>query len=166
MCLINSNNKHIIMKKIQFLFTLIFIFLVTISYAQDVVYKDKTYTIKKKSIYLDKVDVTQTLKPEMVNEIFAIHTINEEKIKAAKKAEKEKKAAEKKVKKAEKALKSKVKAQKKLIKANDKLKSGIKKYNKLKKSGDLSPNDNQKWLSKIEKLKKNVTKAEKNFKKS
>ncbi|WP_170062854.1 hypothetical protein [Polaribacter butkevichii] len=154
------------MKKTQFLFTLIFIFLVTISYAQDVEYKNKTYTVKRESIYLAKVDVTKTLAPEMVNEIFAIHTTNEEKIKAAKKAEKEKKASEKKVKKAEKALKNKVKAQKKLSKANDKLKSGIKKYNKLKKNGDLSPNDNKKWLGKIEKLKKNVTKAEKSFKKA
>ncbi|WP_233270017.1 glycine--tRNA ligase subunit alpha [Polaribacter sp. L3A8] len=154
------------MKKTQFLFTLIFIFLVTISYAQNVVYKDTTYTVKRKSIYLAKVDVTKTLKPEKVNEIFAIHKINEERIEAAKKAKKEKKASEKKVKKAEKALKKKVKAQKNLSKANDKLKSGIKKYNNLKENGDLSPNDNKKWLGKIEKLKKNVTKAEKNFKKS
>jgi hypothetical protein len=151
------------MKKIQFLFTLIFIFLVTISYAQEVVHKDKTYTIKKESIYLAKEDVTKTLSPEMVNEIFAIHTVNEAKIKAAKQAEKEKKAAEKKVKKAEKALKKKEKAQKNLVKANDKLKNAIKKHKNLKKKGDLSPNDERKWLSKIQKLKKKVTKAEKNF---
>ena len=154
------------MKKTQSLLTLIFLFLVTISYAQEVVYKDTTYTVKRKSIYLAKVDVTKTLNPEKVNEIFAIHKINEDKIDAIKKAAKEKKASEKKLKKAEKALKNKVKAQKKLSKANDNLKSGIKKFNKLKKKGDLSPNDNQKWLEKIEKLKKKVAKAEKNFKKS
>ena len=151
------------MKKTQFLFTLIFIFLVTISYAQDVIYKDTTYTVKKEAIYLAKVDVTKTLKPEMVNEIFAIHTINEEKIKAAKQAEKEKKAAEKKIKKAEKALKKKEKSKKNLGKANDKLKNAIKKHKSLKNKGDLSPNDERKWLSKIQKLKKKVTKAEKNF---
>ena len=154
------------MKKGQFLLTLILFFLVTISYAQDVIYKDTTYTVKRKSIYLEKVDVSKTLKPEKVTKIFAIHKINEDKIKAEKKAVKEKKATEKRIKKAEKALKNKVKAQKKLSKANDKLKSSIKKYNKLKKNGDLSPNASKKWLGKIEKLKKNVTKAEKNFKKA
>ena len=154
------------MKKTQSLLVLIFLFLAATSYAQEVIYKDTTYTVKRKSIYLAKVDVTKTLKPEKVNEIFAIHKINEDIIEAAKKAEKEKKATQKKLKKAEKALKSKIKAQKKLSKANDKLDSGIKKYNKLKKKGDLSPNDDQKWLDKIAKLKKNVTKAEKNFKKS
>jgi len=161
------------MKKSQILILLISFFFATTSFAQDVVYKDKTYTIKKKSIYLAKEDVTQTLKPEMVNEIFAIHTINEERIEAAKKAEKEKKAAEKEAKKAEKAIKKKEKALKKkekaldkLNKAKEKLQSGIKKHSSLKKKGDLSPNDDQKWLEKIEKLKKNVTKAEKKFKKS
>ncbi|WP_218598291.1 glycine--tRNA ligase subunit alpha [Polaribacter sp. NJDZ03] len=154
------------MKKIQSLLILISLFLAATSYAQEVVYKDTTYTVKRKSIYLSKIDVTKTLKPEKVNEIFAIHKINEDKIDAIKKTAKEKKASEKKLKKAEKALKNKVKAQKKLSKANDNLKSGIKKFNKLKKKGDLSPNDNQKWLEKIEKLKKKVAKAEKNFKKS
>lgn len=154
------------MKKSQILILLISFFFATISYAQEVVYNGKTYTVKRKSIYLAKANVTETLKPEMVTEIFAIHKINEERIEVAKKAEKEKKTAEKKAKKAEKALKSKVKAQKKLSKANEKLKSGIKKFNKLKEKGDLSPNDNQKWLDKIEKLKNKVTKAEKNFKKS
>ena len=64
------------MKKTQFLLTLIFFFLVTISYAQDVVYKNKTYTIKGESIYLSKVDVTKTLNQDMVNNIFAFHKMN------------------------------------------------------------------------------------------
>jgi hypothetical protein len=154
------------MKKTQFLLTLIFFFLVTISYAQDVVYKNKTYTIKGESIYLSKVDVTKTLNQDMVNNIFAFHKMNEEKKVVIKKVEKEKKTAEKNRKKAEKALKKKVKAQKKLNKANDKLKNAIKKQENLKKKGDLSPNDEKKWLLKIEKLKKKTTKAEKIFRKS
>jgi hypothetical protein len=154
------------MKKIQLSFTLILLFLVSISYAQDVVYKNKTYTIKGESIYLLKKEVTTTLSEEMKQDIFAFHKINEAKEIEIEKAEKEKKLAEKKMKKAEKALKNKVKAQKRLKKANSKLKSAIKKHQTLKKKGDISPNDEKKWLQKIEKLKNKITKSEKNFSKA
>jgi len=154
------------MKKIQFLSTLLLLFLVSISYAQDVVYKDKTYTVKGKSIYLDKQEVTATLSEAIKQDIFAFHKINIAKEIEVEKAEKEKKLAEKKMKKAEKALKNKVKAQKRLKKANSKLKSAIKKHQTLKKKGDISPNDEKKWLRKIEKLKKKITKSEKSFNKA
>jgi glycyl-tRNA synthetase alpha subunit len=154
------------MKKIQFLSTLLLLFLVSISYAQDVVYKDKTYTVKGKSIYLAKKEVTTTLSEEMKQDIFAFRKINEAKELEVEKAENEKKLAEKKMKKAEKALKNKVKAQKKLKKANSKLKAAIKKHQTLKKKGDISPNDEKKWLRKIEKLKKKITKSEKSFNKA
>ena len=62
-------------------------------------------------------------------------------------------------KKAEKELKKKEKLQKNYKKAQDNLKKAQKKYEKIKKKGKLSPEDEGKWLEKIEKLTEKVDKA-------
>ncbi|WP_405608462.1 hypothetical protein [Polaribacter sp. Asnod1-A03] len=154
------------MKKTQFILSLIFIFLVSISYAQDVNYKNKTYTVKGKSIYLAKENITEKLNEDAKKEIFLANKINVDKAKKIAKDEKKLKQAEKKAKKVEKALKTKAKAQNSLKKAKKKLNNAIKKHQSFKIKGDLSPNDSKKWLSKIEKYKNNVEKAEKRLAKS
>jgi outer membrane biosynthesis protein TonB len=85
----------------------------------------------------------------------------EKRKKAQEKAEKEVKKAEKKQKKAEKALKKKEKVQKRFEKANDKLESAQKKYDKLKRKGKLSPDDEAKWLKKLEGLQRDIVKTKK-----
>lgn len=76
-----------------------------------------------------------------------------------KKAIKAQKKAEKAQKKAEKAIKKKEKLQKNFEKAESSLEKGQKKYEKLKGKGKLSPEDEKKWLEKLEKLSEKVTKA-------
>lgn len=81
-----------------------------------------------------------------------------------KKAEKDMKRAEKEHKKAEKAHQKNEKARKNLEKAKEKHQDAEEKYNKLKSRGKLSPEAEEKWLKKIDKLNENILKAEKKLK--
>ncbi|MBP0904803.1 hypothetical protein ACFSKN_13115 [Mariniflexile gromovii] len=144
---------------------LLFIFCISLN-AQEVNFKDTTYKIKGKTILQDGVDVTTTLSVEdqagvweAFNKQKALDKEREAAEKAIKKAEKEQKAAEKKQKKAEKELKAKEKAQSKFEDANDDYKKAVAKYEKLSKKGKLSPNDEAKWLEKIQDLKEDIEKA-------
>ena len=86
--------------------------------------------------------------------------------KELKKNEKEVKKAEKKQKQAEKALKKKEKAQAGFEKAKSKLDSSQKKYERLKEKGKLSPQEEAKWLKKLEGLNNDIKKAEKKLRKA
>lgn len=131
--------------------------------AQEVTLNGAIYSVKGDVVLKNGVDVTNTLSLEErleVKEALNKQTEAIEKEKALKKAEKKQKAAEKKQKKAEKALKKKEKAHSKYEKLAEKHESTQQKYEKLKKKGKLSPLDEQKWLSKIEKLKEQTAKAQ------
>ncbi|WP_204344230.1 hypothetical protein [Psychroserpens algicola] len=143
--------------------------------AQQVEKDGKTYEVKKDKIFLNGEDVTETLNLEERAAILKQAATISEKMKMKEKAEKEaeklekdkkkaekaQKKAEKEAKRAEKALKKKQKAQDKFEKANKKLKDAEKKYEKLKRKGKLSPNDELKWLDKLEGLREDVAKAKK-----
>lgn len=141
--------------------------------AQEVEVNGTVYKVKGDAIFKDNVDVSETLTIEEKNNIrtnldekIRLEKEAEEaesKIKKAekehKKAEKEQKRAESKQKAAEKALKKKEKAQANFEKAGDKYEDAIKKYEKLKERGKLSPNDEAKWLKKIDNYKDDINKA-------
>ncbi|MDO7170945.1 hypothetical protein [Mariniflexile sp. AS56] len=134
--------------------------------AQEVSFKGVAYKIKGKTILQDGADVTSTLSVEeqsgvweAMNKQKALDDEREEAEKAIKKAENEQKKAEKKQKKAEKELKAREKAQSKFEDANDDYKDALSKYEKLKNKGKLSPNDEAKWLEKIQDLKEDIAKA-------
>ena len=143
--------------------------------AQEVEKDGKTYEVKKEKIFLDGNDVTTTLSVEDKSFILKRAAAISEKMKmqekaekAAKKLEKEmekaekaQKKAEKEQKRAEKALKKKEKAQDRYERAGKKYKDAQKKYEKLKRKGKLSPQDDAKWLDKLEDLKEDVEKAKK-----
>jgi chromosome segregation ATPase len=144
----------------------LFLALTLTAQAQQVDYNGNTYKIKGKTILKDKEDVTNTLSVEDQTGIFealskqkAIEAERKEAEKAIKKAESEQKKAEKKQKKAEKELKAKEKAQSNFEDANDDYIKAISKYEKLKNRGKLSPNDEAKWLEKIQDLKEDIDKA-------
>ena len=143
--------------------------------AQEVNFNGATYKIKGKTILQEGADVTTTLSAEeqagvwdAFNKQKALEKERAAAEKAIKKAEKEQKKAEKEQKKAEKAqkkaekeLKARQKAQSKFEDANEDYKDGLAKYEKLKEKGKLSPNDEAKWLKKIEGLKEDIEKAKK-----
>ncbi|MGC1472263.1 MAG: hypothetical protein WA775_06700 [Psychroserpens sp.] len=142
--------------------------------AQTVVKDGKTYEVKKDAIFIDGQDVTADLSTDnKVSILDSARLINEATVlkqqaeKEAKQLEKERvkaekalKKAEKEQKRAEKALKKKEKAQEHFEKTNKKLNDAKKKYKKLLKKGKLSPNDQEKWLEKIEDLKEDLEKAQ------
>lgn len=148
--------------------------------AQTVISNGKSYTVKKSKIFLDGEEITTTFseadKTDILDRASAISdemdadakVKREAKAleKANKKAEKALKKAEKAQKQAEKTLKQNQKAQDKLIKASRKLKDAEAKYQKLKRNGQLSPNDDAKWLKKIEGIKKDITKAQQQLERS
>jgi regulator of protease activity HflC (stomatin/prohibitin superfamily) len=134
--------------------------------AQEVNLKGITYKVKGDVILRDGADVTSTLSLDEQQEIKMTVEKNKEILadtkkreKNIKKAENKQKSAEKKQKKAEKALKQKEKAQSNFEKSEKKYNEAIEKYEKLKKKGKLSPQDEGKWLEKIEDLKKDHQKA-------
>ncbi|MFV9549837.1 hypothetical protein [Algibacter sp. PT7-4] len=143
--------------------------------AQEVSFNGVSYEIKKERIFKTGIDVTDTLSEEEKTEIRAAFDKKMMQIKEAEatkariekaekeqlKAEKEQKKAEKKQKKAEKALKKRQKAKSNYEKSTKKHKDAISKYEKLKKKGKLSPQDEEKWLEKIEKYKTAIAKAKK-----
>nr|WP_321232539.1 hypothetical protein [uncultured Psychroserpens sp.] len=164
---------------------IIIIFLMAFSFtmnAQQVEKDGKTYEVKKEKIFLDGKEITETLSLEekalILKEAATISgkmKIKEKAEKEAKKAqkaseklekdnkraEKAQKRAERDAKKAEKALKKKQKAQNRYEKANKRLKVAQKKYDKLKKKGKLSPNDELKWIDKLEGMREDIAKAKK-----
>jgi len=156
------------------IFIFIFMFSIALN-AQDIEKAGKTYEVKNERIFLDGKDVTETLSLEDKTAILKQASIALEKNKLKesalketeklekekKKAEKAQKKAEKAQKKAEKALKQQLKAQKRLDKATKKLESSQKKYEKLKRKGKLSPQDETKWLDRIEGYKEDIVKAKK-----
>ena len=107
------------MKKLKVVLTVILLFMFVIAQAQKVQYNGKIYLVKGNAIFVDKVDVTNTLsiedqnriKNKLSEQILADKKLKENE-KAEKKAEKRIKAAEKKQKKAEKQLKANEKAKK------------------------------------------------------
>ena len=136
--------------------------------AQEVNFKDTTYKIKGKNILQEGADVTTTLSAEdqagiweAFNKQKALDKERAKAEKALKNAEKEQKKAEKKQKKAEKELKAREKAQSRFEDANEDYKDGLAKYERLKEKGKLSPNDEAKWVKKIEGLKEDIEKAKK-----
>ena len=143
--------------------------------AQNVNFDGIVYEVKNDRVLKAGVDVTDSLSVEAKQKITTAFDKKVIKIKAAEetkariekaekeqeKAEKEQKRAEKKQKTAEKALKKKQKAQSNYEKSTKKHSNAIKKFEKLKKKGKLSPQDEVKWLEKIEKYKTTAAKAKK-----
>ncbi|WP_152572179.1 hypothetical protein [Jejuia pallidilutea] len=146
--------------------------------AQEIKINDDVYEEKKGLIIKNGVDVTNILSDAEKSKILAafekkkleIAKTNKakEKLEKAekqqKRAEKQQKKAEQKQKKAEKILKQKEKAQANHDKAIIKHENAIEKYEKLKNKGKLSPEDERKWLEKIEKLNTNISKTKKKLK--
>ncbi|MEO8774360.1 MAG: hypothetical protein ABI263_10225 [Gelidibacter sp.] len=131
--------------------------------AQEVISEGKVYEVKGKAIFQDGVDITSSLLIEERDPIYKAlkNQINDEKNveKARKKLEKAAKNAEKAEKKALKDLKKKQKAQDNVNKAVRKFDQQEEKYQKLKNSGKLSPNDESKWLKKLNGYKHDLEKA-------
>lgn len=128
--------------------------------AQEVNFNGAVYLVKGDTILKDGIDVTNTLNIEeqqsirsTLEKIEEQEEVAEKKEKELKKAEKEQKKAENKQKSAEKALKKREKAHSNFEKSGKKYEDAISKYEKLKKKGKLSPEDEGKWLKKIDKLK-------------
>jgi membrane carboxypeptidase/penicillin-binding protein len=138
--------------------------------AQQVISNGVAYEVKGKAIFKDGVDVTETLSVEQQKEIKS--TLDKKlkeaskAEKAIKKAEKEAKKAEKAQKRAEKDLKLKQKAQDRFERASKNLSKNQEKYEKLKRKGKLSPNDEIKWLKKLEDYKEDLDKAKKKLERS
>ncbi len=173
----------------KFLVVIVLIFAMTLSaQAQEVDYNGTTYKVKGKSISQNGADVTGSLsvneqigirealrqqkaideqqqkaeKALIAERKRADKALDEERKRAervVKKAENDLKTAEKKQKKAEKELKARDKAQSNYKKAGDKYNDAINKYEKLKRKGKLSPNDEAKWLEKIDRLNEDIDKA-------
>lgn len=149
--------------------TMIFIFALCVSTnAQDISLNGTTYNIQGETILQDGIDITASLSLEEQTAIFealgkqkALEKERKASEKAIKKAENEQKSAEKKQKKAEKELKAKEKAKSRYDDANDTYNDAVSKYDKLKKKGKLSPNDEAKWLERIQKSKEAIEKAKK-----
>lgn len=133
------------------------------AHSQEVIKDGKVYEVKGKAIFHEGEDITADLLSDEKAEIFKTHKnlVKETKAaeKAQKKLEKAQKKAEKAKKKAEKELKKKEKALTKYNKAVQKLEQNQNKYQNQKNRGRLSPNDEAKWLKKLESYKKSVEKA-------
>lgn len=86
--------------------------------------------------------------------------------KAIKKAEKAQKLAEKEQRRAEKELKRKQHAQDDFEKATKRLQQNQDKYERLKHKGKLSPNDEEKWLKRIEGYREDLDKAKRTLSKT
>lgn len=143
--------------------------------AQEVEHEGLKYEVKGDLIFKDGKDVTHTLSLETKNQIKTTlrNRLNSEKLadelrskqkdaeKSLKKAERAQKKAEKAQKRAEKELKEKQRAQDKFQKASKKLQQNQAKYEKLKRKGKLSPDDELKWLGKLEKYRDNLEDAKK-----
>lgn len=138
--------------------------------AQEVISNGQVYEVKGKEIFKDGVDITSTLLTDEKDHIFKTlknqvkESQNAEN--ARKKLEKTAKNSEKAQNKATKALNQKQKAQDKFTKATKTLEQNQEKFEKLKFRGKLSPNDEAKWLKKLEGYKKDLQKATRNLQSS
>ena len=145
---------------------ILFVGMTVLGNAQNVIAGGVAYEVKGKAIFKDGVNITETLTKEQKEDILTTFQKKEDILKETEKAEKELRKAEKsqrkavkEMKKAEKELKTRERAQSKFEDANDDYNDAVKKYEKLKKKGKLSPNDEAKWLKKIEDLKEDIKKA-------
>ena len=166
------STKTKIMKKLIIL-TVSFILMANMVLAQKISHEGKEYHIKGEKIFMNGVDVTNDLTPFDQNFLKSKLRLKISDEKKAKKLEKEnkkalqkQKKAEKKQKKAEKELKQMQNAQDSYESAQKKFEQAQRKYEKLKKKGKLSPEEEVKWLDKIDKLREKVDKKEKKLKKS
>ncbi|SEP72154.1 hypothetical protein SAMN05421824_0145 [Hyunsoonleella jejuensis] len=163
------------MRVVVFLCFVSFSFLLS---AQAVKINNDVYEVKNNIIFKNGIDVSSTISADEKSKVLAAFDKNKletaktkavsEKLENAEKdkikAEKQQKKAEKKQKKAEQALKRKERAHSNHNKAINKHKAAVKKYEKLKKKGKLSPEDERKWLEKIEKFNAGITKTKKKLK--
>lgn len=164
----------------RFLLLLLFIGLGNVLNAQDINLNGVNYEIKNDRVFKAGVDITDTLSADEKQDILQAFDKKMTQIEASEatkkriekaekeqeKAEKDQKKAEKKQKRAEKELKKRKKAQSNFDKTTKKHKAAISKYEKLKKRGKLSPQDEAKWLEKIDKYKVASEKAKKKLKRS
>ena len=160
------------MKKIIFLTVSLFL-LANMLLAQKISHEGKEYKIKVDKIFMNGVDVTNDVSSFDQNFLKTKLKLKISDEKKAKKLEKERKKAiqkqkkaEKKQRKAEKELKQKQNAQDNFESAQKKYEQAQRKYEKLKKKGKLSPEDELKWLDKIDRLRENIDKKEKRLKKT
>lgn len=137
------------------------------TYAQEAILKDGVrYVVKSERVYVNKEDVTDTLSVEKREAILLAYKEKEKELvkiareKERKRMEKEQKRIEKERKKAGKEQKRTEKAKARFIKAKERHDKARLKYEKLKNRGDLSPNDETKWLNNLYKLKSKLSKAE------
>jgi len=145
---------------------LLFLGMTLSSQAQEVDFNGTTYMVKGKTILQNGADVTTSLSAaeqtgimDALNQQKALEAEQKKAEKQIKKAENEQKKAEKRQKKAEKELKAKEKAHSRFENSSKDYSNAMAKYEKLKRKGKLSPNDEEKWLEKIEGLKEDIEKA-------
>ena len=160
------------MKKIIILTISLFL-MANMILAQKISHEGKDYHIKGDKIFMNGVEITNDLSPLERNVLKTKLKLKLSDEKKAKKLEKERKTAiqkqkkaEKKQKKAEKELKQMQNAQDNFESAQKKYEQAQRKYEKLKKKGKLSPEDEVKWLDKIDRLRENVDKRERRLKKT
>lgn len=156
------------MKTLKSIITTLFLFAVCINYAQKVEYDGVTYLVKGNAIFMNKIDVTNTLSPEqqvVIKNKLSEEILANKKLKAAekaqKKAEKAQNKAEKKEKAAEKQIKKAEKAKDKYTDAQNKYEKELKKHQKLQEKGKLSTEDEVKWQKKLGDLKSKIDKLKK-----
>jgi chromosome segregation ATPase len=163
--------------KYIYILTLSFL-IIACSSSEQVIYDGSVYEIKGDNIYKRGEKVNESLSDELKTNIrqtldarLALEKEAEEKKdaleaeqkaqeKAIKDAEKALKEAEKKQKAIEKALEKKEKLREDFIDANSKYKDQKDKYQKLHDAGKLSPNDEEKWAKRLDKLKSKMEEAE------
>ncbi|WP_111706896.1 hypothetical protein [Lutibacter citreus] len=154
------------MEKLKGIVLFVFLFVFTIVQAQKVEFNGVKYMVKKNAIFVDKLDVTNTLSQEkqvniknrLSEQISAEKKLDEAK-KAQRNAEKAQKKAEKKQKKAENKIKEKEKLKKNYTDAKEKYKKELKRHDKLRDKGKLSIEDETKWQEKLKGYQKKIDKA-------
>ena len=141
------------MKTLKLFLTTIFLFAITISFAQKVDYNGTIYTVKRNAIFMGKSDVTSTLSPEEqvnIKNRLSKQISADKKLKTAKKAQKKAEKAQNRAKKRQRAAEKKIKT---YADAKNKYERGLKKYQKLQKKGKVSSEDEVKWQKKLKGLK-------------
>lgn len=156
------------MKTLKLIISTFFFLVIVAGYAQKIDFNGVTYFVKGNLIFVDKVDVTNTLSPEdqaNIKNKLSEQLLAERRLKnaekAQEKAEKAQKKAENKQKKAEKEIKKAESAKKSYENAIDKYEKEQKKHSKLSSKGKLSPEDEIKWQKKLEGLKDKIDKLKK-----
>ena len=164
----------------KYILVVLFLGIGFFSNAQEVERNGKKYIVKKDRILQDGNDVTSTFSLEEQSKIkdefsrlveeIKLKEKEEKRFKKAEKdqknAEKDRKRAESKQKKAEKELKQAQRINSNYEKAKKNYTQAQSKYERLKERGKLSPNDEAKWLKKLESLTEKLKKAEKRLNRS